>query len=110
MAIFKWPASRVSADETPRILSARFGDGYEQRRPDGINHIVQSWSLAFNCKRVADAQAIRAFLRAHRGVDLFQWAPPDSKEVVLVICRQWSGDAEPGDVRTVSATFERVYG
>jgi phage-related protein len=30
-----------------RTLSARFGDGYEQTAPDGINNKLESWPLTF---------------------------------------------------------------
>ena len=38
----------VSEQPEPRVLSARFGDGYEMRVVDGINNLPRQWGLTFN--------------------------------------------------------------
>ncbi|MGL4416301.1 MAG: phage tail protein, partial [Plesiomonas shigelloides] len=36
---FGWaPRSAMEANHEPRVSAVKFGDGYEQRSPDGINH------------------------------------------------------------------------
>lgn len=110
MATFTWIPAKANLQEHARVNSSKFGDGYEQRRPAGINAISQQWSLFFVCQNVAVAQAILNFLRAHKGSDIFYWTPPDNATPIQAICREYSSNIEPGNNRTVTATFERVYG
>jgi phage-related protein len=62
----------------PRILKAQFGDGYAQRAEDGLRATLQRWALQFNARRKAEADAIEAFLFAHRGVLPFEFVVPTS--------------------------------
>lgn len=110
MATFTFIPSKANLQEHARVNSSKFGDDYEQRRPAGINSISQQWSLFFVCQNVAVAQAILNFLRTYKGSDIFYWTPPDTIIPIHVICREYSSNMEPGNSRTVSATFERVYG
>ncbi len=110
MTTFTWIPAKASLQEHPRVVSSKFGDGYEQRRPDGINNVEQSWSLFFVCQSVSVAQAILNFLRARQGSELFTWTPPDATTSIMVICREYSTDDEPGNSRTINATFEQVFG
>ncbi|WP_426730246.1 phage tail protein [Myxococcus faecalis] len=62
----------------PRILKAQFGDGYAQRAEDGLRATLLRWALQFNARRKAEADAIEAFLVAHRGVLPFEFVAPTS--------------------------------
>lgn len=62
----------------PRILKAQFGDGYSQRAEDGLRSTLQRWALQFNARRKAEADAIEAFLVAHRGMLPFEFVAPTS--------------------------------
>jgi phage-related protein len=65
-------------EETPRIRKAQFGDGYEQRTADGLNTILQKWSVKFNVRPRADADEILAFFRALGGTTPFEFVVPYS--------------------------------
>lgn len=100
------PGARVTRE--PRVLSARFGDGYEQRVADGINTQPRTWELTFQ-RAAADIATILAFFEAKGGVTSFTWTPEGESEV-RVLCRRWSrGYVAPG-AGAVSATFEEVFG
>jgi phage-related protein len=73
---FTWCA-RVDSSSTPeyRTRSSKFGDGYEQVVGDGINNIVNTWSLSLVVKE-ADALLVKAFLDRHGGYKSFLWTPP----------------------------------
>lgn len=73
----------------PNVTTVNFGDGYEQRRPNGINNILESYSPTF---RVTPTQLveIEAFLRRHGAEKAFQWVSPHRKVTVLIVCREWS--------------------
>lgn len=108
MAIFTWiPSLNSQLDEEPRVLSAAFGDGYEQRAGDGINNNLPKWSLRFDTRTVSEAGAIRDFLRACNGVDSFDWTPPMGTAGKF-LCRKWSMNASGPLSYDISAVFEEV--
>ena len=104
---FTWfPTTGHSKAVEPRVSSAKFGDGYEQRVANGINNIADKWSLTFTAsKDICDA--IDLFLRTQGAASAFIWTNPDS-ETGKYICRSWNKSRDMGKV-TVSATFERVF-
>jgi phage-related protein len=110
MADFTWiPSIGFTSDITPRVSTARFGDGYSQRVPDGINNIGYSWNLQFQSITLEDAAAIEAFLVSKQGSLSFTWLPPGESTEVRVICNKWSKTYDSSISRAISATFERVF-
>lgn len=112
MSDFEWkPSAQTRLEEEPKVLSARFGDGYEQRTLDGINAIAQIWSVAFRNRPTAEANAILNFLRAKSGVTPFTWTPPAGAEI-RVICRKWPKQFEGGTTlyHSFDVVFEQVFG
>lgn len=97
----------------PKIIEIKFGDGYSQRNPAGINNITERWDLVFKNKLYTQGRVIENFLR-HREGESFTWTPP-GREEVRVICKNWRlevinyGVVDSESFCTVSATFERVY-
>lgn len=91
----------------PRVLLAPYGDGYEQRVQDGINHIKEVWELSFTCGPAVSLE-ILDFLRARGGWQSFNWTSPDGL-VGLWVCRKWTHNRKVGEgIRQISATFEKV--
>ena len=41
------PDKMMTSSSTPNVLSANFGDGYEQRLAAGINNLAQEYSVQF---------------------------------------------------------------
>lgn len=108
MTTFTWiPSPNSQLDEEPRVRSAPFGDGYEQRVGDGINNDLQKWSLRFDTRMPAEAAAIRDFLKTHAGVTPFDWTSPLG-DTSKYICRSWSMNAASALIYDVSAVFEEV--
>lgn len=93
----------------PRVRTARFGDGYEQRQGDGINTQPQTWSLTFANRTNTDASGIQSFLSARAGVESFDWTPPDSVTSIKVICREWQKTMNRFNLNTITALFEQVF-
>ena len=56
------PDKSMTKSSTPRMRTAKFGDGYEQRIVDGINNLEESYSLSFKTRLKADIDDIVAFL------------------------------------------------
>jgi phage-related protein len=61
---------------TPRVLMARFGDGYSQRTPDGLNYNGRSVSLDWTALSSTDADTIEAFFIARGGSEAFYYTLP----------------------------------
>ena len=100
------PSYGAQVESAPRVLSARFGDGYEQRVGDGINTDLARWSLTFT-RVAADITAIAAFLSLKAGITAFTWTP-DGESEITVVCRQWTRGRIANGLQTLSATFEQV--
>lgn len=107
---FTWiPDVGASADRAPVVNSAKFGDGYEQRTPNGLNTLPGIWNLTFSSRNYTEIDAIEAFLADRDGALNFQWTPPRSASVLLFICRKWSRTIGNGPLDSLTATFEQVF-
>jgi phage-related protein len=112
--IFDWCVTTAAVDMEPRVLVAQFGDGYAQRRPNGINYQPQVWNVEMRNAQEADVRAAFDFLKARGGVDVFNWYQPRTDLRVDVICPQWSmayGDLLDSGQRlfALTARFEEAY-
>lgn len=101
------PSYNARRKRKPVVRAAKFGDGYEQRTPAGINNDLAVWDLTFANRNQADADAIELLFTTKAGVTAFTWTPVGLSEV-LVVCKEWDrAFAEPGK-STITATFEQV--
>jgi phage-related protein len=106
---FSWfPDADSKHSVKPNVLSATFGDGYQQNTPKGLNNMPMSWQLKFTRTR-AEGLAIIAFLRGRKGSEPFIWANPFN-ETGTYICKNWDSNSNPPEVLNVSCTFEQVFG
>lgn len=114
MAVFDWAETTLALSEEPRVAATRFGDGYEERGPDGLNPVRQVWTLTFRQVEDKVATDIVAFLRARvtaLGVDAFDWHPPwNNGNAIRVTCRGWNRSRQ-GDFFTsdIDATFRQEF-
>ena len=74
----------------PAVNVVKFGDGYEQRSPAGLNAMLRSYSPVFRITSEQDITALDNFLMRHGGYKAFLWHSPVTKRMVKVVCRQWS--------------------
>lgn len=108
MSDFTWkPIFSPEMSNEPKVLSAQFGDGYEQRVGDGINTIKDIWNLTFRGTR-AEIADILDFLKNKKGVTAFTWTPSGESEVT-VKCQKWNRVIVSPNIATLSATFEQVF-
>lgn len=103
--------TRVS---TPKVLVAKFGDGYEQRLPDGINSIAETFSATFNNRTKEEIDDITGYFASLKGSASFTYTIPDDNasggELSLkVVCETYSQMYQYDGFYSVSATFRRVY-
>jgi len=90
MESFNWkirPGMR--AEREPRVQTIRFGDGYEQRRADGLNILQSRYAIMLSGPH-ATMQAVEDFLTRHSGIRAFLWQPPGQPDPAAFVCRRWS--------------------
>jgi phage-related protein len=116
-AITVIPDKGFTKNVTPRVLLAKFGDGYSQRLSDGINPIEEMYSVAFKTRDRDEIDDIVKFFEAGVGVQPFDLIVNDhssgvtapNEKTVKVICTRWSQVYFHDLYYTSTATFERVY-
>ena len=108
MSTFTWkPSWGAKLSVKPSVMSAKFGDGYEQRVADGINSQPRIWSLTFTSP-VSEIDAIEAFISLAGAVSSFDWTPPTGAAGKFV-CDQWERDVVAPAVHSFMATFREVF-
>jgi phage-related protein len=69
---FLWtPSYNLSVTHSPRINTVMFGNGYEQRSPDGIYSNLIRLDVSFDMRNQAEASAILHFLKTRKGTESF---------------------------------------
>lgn len=110
-ATFIWLPNYNSAMQVvPRVLQAKFGDGYSQRAADGLNTMLRKWNLQFTNRTQADCDAIEAFLVSQGGCLSFNWTPPSGAPGLWIcgIPNGWTRTPQTGPLSTITCTFEEV--
>lgn len=102
------PDNAAQVSVKPRVLTAKFGDGYEQRLGDGINIRPREWRLTFNTRTNAEMSPIVAFLEGQNGVASFDWTPP-SGAAGKWVCEDWQQTVVRYGINDLSATFREVF-
>ena len=77
------PDKLMQASSTPNILSANFGDGYQQRIAKGINNLQQQYVVSFANRTKEEIDDITAFFTNKGGVTKFDFTIPDSISVPI---------------------------
>ena len=69
---FLWtPSYNLSVNHSPRVNSVVFGNGYEQRTPDGIYTGLIKMDVTLDLRNQAESSAILHFLRARKAAESF---------------------------------------
>lgn len=59
-----------------RVLTARFGDGYFQSAPDGINSIYEEWDIAWEYLTSTERDTVVTALLSVAATDYLTWTAP----------------------------------
>ncbi len=88
---FFWvPSYSPTISTEPTVKTVRFGDGYEQRTPDGINSNLLKISLNYDNRDEAETTAISHFLHQRGGSEAFVYLPPAPySSMKKFVCRKW---------------------
>ena len=110
------PDKQLTKTSTPRVLTAKFGDGYEQRAVDGINNLAETYTLTFKTRPKADIDDIVAFLDSKQNVTKFTFTLPDTNNTtrtgerdVKVVAQDYSTNYEYDNFYTLNVTLRRVF-
>ncbi|WP_216641704.1 phage tail protein [Pandoraea apista] len=90
-----------------RTRKAQFGDGYEQRVGDGLNTVVQSWTVN-STNNKEKLMPLKEFLDRHAGHKAFYWTPPMGEQG-LYYCETYTSSGEGNQVFTISATLQQTF-
>lgn len=107
---FLWcPDVGAEGQHTERNLRIQFGEGYVQIMGDGINTYKDIWPVTFTKSSLAEAKAIRDFVRRHKERVPFWWTPPMEDTPAKYIAVGLKTPIIGGYAMIVSFTMERVY-
>ncbi|END43948.1 phage minor tail family protein [Escherichia coli 2854350] len=107
MKTFRWKVKPgMDVASVPSVRKVRFGDGYSQRAPAGLNNQLSTYSVTIRVRK-CEHPSLKAFLERHGGVRAFQWTPPYDWKPIRVVCRKWSASVGALWV-TITADFEQV--
>ncbi len=109
-SIFIWnPSYNLEINNKPFLKSIKFGDGYEQVSPDGINNQLLNINLNFDNKDYNEFAAISHFLYARAGSESFVFIPPNPlSKIKLFRCEEWNGSFNFLGNSSIRATFKEV--
>jgi phage-related protein len=101
------------------ILTASFGDGYEQRAENGINSKQEQISLSFNNRYYREGNLIAAFfdlkkasnflLKVTNTKDVEDTSTVDVEENIRVTCDSYNIVYPTEDLISIQTTLRRVY-
>lgn len=107
METFHWKVRPgMQSKQQPRNRVVRFGDGYEQRRTDGLHVLLSHYTVMLSGPHTV-MQHVEAFLTRHQGVSAFLWQPPGRPAVTAFVCRNWS-TVRLARRTEISGEFEQV--
>ncbi len=99
--------SRLS--ERPRVLEAKFGDGYRQVAADGVNHIDRTFEAVWRAVPIADLDTLVAFFRARGAVEAFEFTLPGETAARLWRCERWREQRVSASHANLTATFREAH-
>lgn len=106
----RWtPSYSSSMTLSSSVLSASFGDGYEQDMEDGINAQVESWDLSWYLSP-PEAEELKKWLKWGANVRRFWFTPPGYVDPIKVkVSGQPKHEFTNAGWSTVTATFKQVF-
>lgn len=99
----------TAGSKEPRVRRVVFGNGYEQRSRDGINNIVEDWSLVWDNITQAEMVQLETFLDTLAGTDYFTWTPPGGTEKKFVQTEKMNKTPKSGSIWSVTLAVRQVF-
>jgi phage-related protein len=100
----------LSRNSIGRVLTAKFGDGYEQRVKDGVNAKNQTFMITFNNRAAADIYNIEKFFNENIGKAFtFTVADKAGNTAQKVVCEDYNITYISENFHSMTANLRRVY-
>lgn len=110
--VFNWKVlATASGGGEFAVNESKFGDGYSQTVPQGLNNEFQNWSVTFAGRKRTGVFGVLDplnFIRARKGGISFFWTPPLGVQGYYQ-CRRYSIRDEGGGLYTVTCEFKQVF-
>jgi phage-related protein len=115
-ATFEAVADRgLSRQAQQRILTAKFGDGYEQRVRDGVNTKTENFNISFNNRSADEINLIAGYLDNKAALS-FELVITDTfsngsltTSTIDVVCDTYQIQYGHTDYHSLTTTLRRVY-
>lgn len=115
-AAFEAVADRgLSRQAQQRVLTAKFGDGYEQRVRDGINTKTENFNISFNNRTSDEINLIAGYLDSKSALsftlvitDAFSSGSLTTSSI-KVVCDTYQIQYGHTDYHSLTTTLRRVY-
>ena len=104
------PDKTLARNQSPRVRIQKFGDGYEQRLAEGINNIVDNFTLSFINRVKAEADDIIAFFETKAGVTAFDFTYPDTNSTSVTTGQLASGPSNSTTLALGAANLDISVG
>ena len=104
------PDKTLTRTQSPRVRIQKFGDGYEQRLAEGINNIVDNFTLSFINRVKAEADDIIAFFETKAGVTAFDFTYPDTNSTSVTTGQLASGPSSSTTLALSAANLDISVG
>lgn len=93
-----------------RVDAVKFGDGYTQRAPSGINSVSENWRVSWSLLDRDEYDQLYPFLLSRKGVEPFLWQPPWEDAPRKYVCTKLSGQRPTRTMfASITATFEEDF-
>ncbi len=103
--LFTWRVHATAAGGGEfAMFESKFGDGYMQSSPSGLNNEEQKWNVTVSGEPV---DAVLAFIRAKKGQS-FLWTPPKGGQGYYQ-CKRYTPADQGSGYFTLNMEFEQVY-
>lgn len=94
----------------PRVIRTQYGNGYEQRATDGINPLVDKWTITWENINSSEYSTVQTALDTALGVDYFTWtAFGDASSKKWVQAGPVQLVPQSGALFTLSCPFTQVF-
>jgi len=108
-----WPSTipisyETQSKATPRIMIAKFGDGYEQRTPEWINYLPRQVTVKVDQTRDIITQ-LEQFLASTMGCQAFWFTPYQDTAGTFVADQGWSVTEKGFDYAILEVVIREVF-
>ena len=103
------PAEGTEIEPDVKVLETKFGDGYGQAAPDGINNIRRTYRFTWAGLSPSESGTIIAFLEGQCGAYAFDFIPPGETALRRFTCKKWKLTRKTYYIHEITADFVQSF-